>query len=408
MTVYFYQATDKSGKLIEGDIEASDYRMAVQRVRGLNYFPIKVSEEKPKKSLALVFKLPGTGLHKRISPKELMTFTQQLSTLVDAGLTLDRSLTILAQLTEKQSTRDILADIQKKVHSGSSFADALADYSQVFSKLYINMIRAGETGGTLGTILDRLGVFMEKTEDLKANIRSAMIYPSILTLVGGSAVVLLITVVIPKFSKLFDEMGQALPLPTKIMLTISSIITNHWLAILLAFSGGVAGFILYLNSERGRLKWDRLVLKLPIFGSLVRKIEISRFSRTMSTLLKSGVPILQSLTIVRSILTNRAISAAMDPLHKGLKEGEGLSKPLQQANVFPPMAVHMITLGEESGSLDDMLAKVSDTYDKEVERSIKQLLSLIEPVMILLMAIVIGFIVISMLMAIFSVNEMAF
>lgn len=408
MTVYFYQATDQSGRLIQGDVEASDYHTAVQRVRNLNYFPIKISEEKPRRKLSLDLNISGPSRQKRISPKEMMTFTMQLATLIDSGLTLDRSLTILTQLAEKPGVRSILTDIQKKVHSGSSFADALADYSPTFSKLYINMIRAGEAGGTLGVILTRLADFMEKTEDLKANIRAAMVYPCILTLVGGSAVILLITVVIPKFSTLFNEMGQALPLPTKIMLSISSAFTDHGLILLTALASVIAGFVFYLKNEKGRLHWDGLVLKLPIFGSLVSKIEISRFSRTMSTLLKSGVPILQTLIIVRSILTNQAISKAMDPLQKGLREGEGLSRPLQQIDVFPPMAVHMITLGEESGSLDDMLAKVADTYDKEVERSIKQLISLIEPMMILLMAMVIGFIVISMLMAIFSINEVAF
>ena len=408
MTTYFYQATNQRGKLIEGDVEAEDYPTAIRRVRSFNYLPIKVTEGKPHRSLSFDLKLPGAGFKKKISQKELMTCTQQLSTLIDSGFTLDKGLTVLVQVTEKPFTREILSEVQKRVHEGSSFGDALAEHPNIFSKLYINMIRAGEAGGRLPSVLNRLAEFMENSEEMKANIRSAMIYPAILTLVGGSAVALLITVVIPKFSTLFDDMGQALPLPTKIMLGISSALTNYWWAILIALTAFVIGFSLYLKNEHGRLRWDSLVLKLPLFGALTTKIEVSRFSRTMSTLLGSGIPILQALMIVQAILTNRAIAAAMDPLHRGLKEGEGLSKPVQQTGIFPPMAMHMITVGEESGNLEEMLLKVANTYDKEVERSIKQLVSLIEPVMILLMALIIGFIVISMLLAIFSINEIAF
>ena len=270
------------------------------------------------------------------------------------------------------------------------------------------MIRAGEAAGTLASSLNRVADFLEKSEELKANIRSAMVYPAILTSVGGFAVLVLFTVVIPRFSKLFDELGAALPLPTKIMLFLSSSITNHWLAVLITLVLAVVCFIFYRNHEKGRMHWDGIVLKLPMFGSLEKKIEVSRFSRTMASLLSSGVAILQALTITKTILNNRVIAATMDPLHQGLKEGNGLSEPLQQTGIFPPIAVHMITVGEETGSLDVMLTKVANTYDREVERSIKQLISLIEPFMILSMALIIGFIVISMLLAIFSINDISF
>ena len=408
MTVYTYKATDKNGKYVEGDISASDYKAAIQQIRKLNYFPVKVSEGKgtSKFSFGMTLSRPSWG--SPIPLKDLMTLTQQLATLVDSGLTLDDGLSTLVKLSETEKTRSVLADIRKQVHAGSSFADALAEHPKVFSKLYVNMIRAGEAGGILGEALSRLALFMEKSVELKNSIRSAMVYPAILTLVGGTAVIVLITFVIPQFSKLFEEMGAALPIPTQIMLGLSSLIIDYWPALILSFTGCIAAFNLYLRTNSGRLKWDGMLLKLPLFGPLIQKIEVSRFSLTLATLLKSGVPILQAMEIVRSIIINRVISDSIIVIQQALKKGQGLSGPLQKAGVFPPMAVHMITVGETSGALDKMLTKVSNTYDKEVEQSIKQVISLIEPMMILFMAVVIGFIVVSMLLAIFSANDIAF
>ena len=408
MTVYTYKATDKNGKYVEGDISASDYKAAIQQIRKLNYFPVKVSEGKGSSKFSFGMTLSRPSWGSPIPLKDLMTLTQQLATLVDSGLTLDDGLSTLVKLSETEKTRSVLADIRKQVHAGSSFADALAEHPKIFSKLYVNMIRAGEAGGILGEALSRLALFMEKSVELKNSIRSAMVYPAILTLVGGTAVIVLITFVIPQFSKLFEEMGAALPIPTQIMLGLSSLIIDYWPALILGFIGLAAAFNLYLRTNNGRLKWDGMLLKLPLFGPLIQKIEVSRFSLTLATLLKSGVPILQAMGIVRSILINRVISDSIIVIQQALKKGQGLSGPLQKAGVFPPMAVHMITVGETSGALDKMLTKVSNTYDKEVEQSIKQVISLIEPMMILFMAVVIGFIVVSMLLAIFSANDIAF
>ena len=407
MNTFYYKATDRLGKPIEGNLEAQNYQNAVTQLRGLNYFPIQITNQS-NKNLSIKSPLLISGLRNKISQKDLVSITQQLATLVDSRITLDKSLSILVDLAEKPQAKEVLIEIHKKVHAGSSFADALADFPKVFSKLYINMIRAGETGGTLASSLNSVASFLEKSEELKANIKSAMIYPAILSSVGGFAILILFTVVIPRFSKLFDELGSALPLPTKIMLFLSSSIINHWLAIIIVFTLFVAGFIFYLREEKGKMHWDGIVLRLPLFGSLAQKIEISRFSRTMATLLTSGVAILGALNITQAILSNRVIAATMSKLHQGLKEGNGLSQPLQQAGIFPPLAIHMIKIGEETGTLNEMLTKVADTYDREVERSIKQLISLIEPFMILSMALVIGFIVISMLLAIFSINEINF
>ena len=408
MATYYYKATDQKGKFIEGNIDAPDYHVAVKQIQKLNYFPIQVSEGKAKTNGTRKINLPGAVFFKKIPQKEILALTQQLCTLVGAGITLDSSLSSMAKLTENPKIREILSGVQKRVHAGSSFAEALSEHPHAFSKLYVNMVRAGEEGGVLTSCLDRLAQYMEKSENLKNNIRSAMVYPAVLTLVGGSAVIILITVVIPRFSKLFEDMGKTLPLPTKIMLALSSAVSNYWWLMLILTIMATAGIFYYLKTETGKGQWDSLVLKLPLFGGLVRKIEVSRFSLTLSTLLKSGVPVLHALGIVKSILSNSVIVAAMNPLLTSLKNGKGLSGSLEQSGVFPAMAVHMITVGETSGTLDEMLARVSETYDKEVELALKQIISLIEPLLILLMALVIGFIVISMLLAIVSVNEISF
>ena len=408
MTVYTYKATDKSGKFIEGDVDAPDYQAAVEQIRQLNYFPVKVAEGKKALNFSAGLKLSLPSMGSAISTKDLMTITQQLSTLVDSGLTLDDGLSTLVKLAENEKIRSILSDIRKQVHAGSSFADALAEHPDVFSKLYVNMVRAGEAGGLVGEALDRLATFLEKSVELRSSIRTAMAYPSMLFVLGGSAVIVLIKYVVPQFSKLFEDMGAALPLPTQILLGISTLVNDYWLALLLGTVAGVVAFRLYIKSDKGRLWWDGFLLKLPLFGPLIRKIEVSRFSLTMATLLKSGVPVLQAMEIVQSILINRVISDAVGNIRQALKRGKGLSGPLQEAGVFPPMAVQMITVGETSGTLDNMLNKVSHTYDKEVAQAIKQLISLIEPFMILLMAVIIGFIVISMLLAILGASDIAF
>lgn len=408
MSVYFYQATDRSGKLIEGDLEAPDYRKAVLKLRTLNYLPIKVSLEKPKKSVSIDLNFSGFAFLPPVSQKELLNFTQQLATLVSAGLTLDKSLSILVNLTQKPKAKEVLSGIQKRVHSGSTFADALAEHPKIFSNLYVNMVRAGEAGGVLGAVLNRLLEFMEKTDEMKKSVQSALVYPVLLTLVGGAAVAVLMTVVIPKFADIFGDMGQSLPMSTAFLLALSSFLASYWWAILLVLIGVGVTFKINLKNEKFKFQWDTLVLRLPLFGSLMRKIEISRFSRTLGTLIKSGVPILQALYIIQSILNNSVIAKAVEKLHKGLKGGKGISGPLAKTSVFPPLAIHMITVGEETGTLEEMLTKVSDNYDKEIEQSIKQIIALIEPFLILLMGLVVGFIVISMLLAIFSINDVPF
>jgi len=407
MATYFYQATDTAGEIIEGDIEAPDYAVAVQKVRSLNYFPIKVSPEKPGTSFLKKWKVPTSKAlsFSKVSSYELMNFTQQLATLISSKLTLDKSLTITTRLTEKEKTREIFQDIQKRVHAGSSFADALAAYPDVFSKMYVNIVRAGELGGALDIVLERLAAFLESAEDTKSKILSALIYPTILIFAGVGAVVFLLTFVVPKLSGVFEGSGDAIPFITRVLLNTSHAMNQYWWSFGIGLILAALLFWLFLKSDFGKTLWDRLILKLPIFGDLVRKIEMSRFSRTTATLLNSGVPILQALSYVHSVINNRVIASAMAPLQEGLKSGQGISRPLQKANVFPPLAVHMIVVGEETGELESMLVKVADTYDKEVNNAIQRTLKIFEPALVLSIGGSIIFIVASILLGMMEVTN---
>jgi len=281
-------------------------------------------------------------------------------------------------------------------------------HPEAFSKFYVNMVRAGEAGGVLGTVLERLGEFLETSQELKDYIRSAMVYPLFLLFVGGISVIILLVFVIPKFSVIFADMRQAIPLSTRILLGMSSFLKSFWWLILPAAGGALFAFKRYADTPAGKQRLDRFSLRAPLTGDLIRKIEVARFSRTLGTLMGSGVPILRALELVRDIISNTVIAGALETVRERVKEGERLSKPLEDTQVFPSLAVQMITVGEESGKLDEMLVRVAQNYEKTVRNTVKRLISLLEPAMILVMGIVVGFIVISMLMAIFSMNEMPF
>ena len=408
MTTYFYQATDPEGEIIEGDIEASDYRIALQKVRNLNYFPIRVTEEKPEKSFFKDWSAPASRAFSfsTISSRELLGFTQQLATLISSKLTLDKSLTITTRLTEKEKTREMLQDIQKRVHGGSSFADALAVYPKVFSKMYINLVRAGELGGVLAVVLKRLADFLENLQDTKSKIINAMIYPAILITFGGLAIIFLMSFVVPKFAGIFEDKGEAIPFLTKVLLDVSGFMIQNWWAIGATSVFALIAFWVYVKSDAGKLHWDQLILKLPLFGDLVKKVEVSRFSRTMATLLDSGVPVLQALNVVQSVINNRVVAAAMKPLQEGLKSGQGLSRSLQKTDTFPPLAVHMIVVGEETGELESMMVNVADAFDKEVDNSIRRILAVLGPLLLLTIGGTLIFIVVAIFLGMFSVTNL--
>jgi general secretion pathway protein F len=403
---FAYKATDSMGKIVEGVMEAPEEREVISKLQSLGYIPMKIGHPSKARSFSLDIDL--MAFFKRVSSKDVMNFTQQLSTLISAGLPLDRSLFIVAELTEKKELEKVINDILNGIREGISLADALAKHPRVFSKLYVNMVRAGEAGGVLEMVLERLVDFLESSQELKDYITSAMIYPMLLTGVCGLTIIILLTFVIPKFSTMFDDASGGIPASAQFLLGMSEVVKGYWWAMAGVIGGIYFGIKKYLATEKGSFKWDELKLKLFMVKTLVQKIEVARFSRTLGTLIKSGVPILQSLNIVKETIGNLVIASSLTGIHEGIKEGEGISKPLKNAKTFPSLAIHMITVGEETGRLDEMLLKVADTYDQDVRNAIKRLISLLEPCLILFMAFIVGSIVITMLLAIISVNDMSF
>lgn len=407
MPVYSYKATDTFGKIVNGSLEASDEKSVAARLQDMGYIPIRISES-GKKSGNLGLNVNILSVFRRISAKDVMRFTQDLSALLKAGLPVDKALSMLISVSENTKFQDVIREILKSVESGTYLSDAMAKYPNLFSDFYVNMIRAGEAGGVLEPVLERLGIFLENSQDLKDYIKSALIYPVFLVFVGGISIIILMTFVIPKFSVIFADMGQAIPASTRFLLELSEVLRLYWWIMLAG--AGLAVFLIrqYAGTRAGRLMMDTYKMKMPVMGGLVKKIEVARFARTLGTLIKSGVPILQALDLVRNIITNKVIAGTMHSIHERVKEGERLSRPLADAGIFPSLAVQMITVGEETGRLDEMLLRVAENYEKVVRDIVKRLISLLEPVMILVMGIVVGFIVISMLMAIFSMNDMPF
>ncbi len=397
MPTFSYKATTREGAITEGIIEAIDEHAAVERLRNTGVIPLTVAA--PRESLAKRFTL-------RSSKGDLLVFTTELSALLAAGLPLDRSLNILSEISESKEMKSIILSILKSIREGSSFSDALLKHPRVFPKIYVNMVRAGEAGGVLDVVLEKLNEFLESSKELKDHIISAMIYPTILILAGGASIIFLLTFVLPKFSAIFSEMGGSLPLPTKIVLTFSGFLRSFWWVLL---GAAAAGWVLFKNSVRtpaGRYKWDSFKLKL--LRDVITKVETARFTRTLGTLLKSGVPLLQALNNSKDVISNSVISSAIDKVSRGAKEGKGIAHPLTEAKVFPALALSMIKVGEETGQLDAMLIKVATTYERSLRVAIRRFVSILEPAMILTMGLVIGFIVVSMLMAIFSITQLPF
>ncbi|NLT23252.1 MAG: type II secretion system F family protein [Syntrophorhabdus sp.] len=397
MAMYSYTATTLEGAIVEGVVEASDERTAVEKIRNTGVIPLKVS-------------LPREGLRKtfaiRSSKGDLLTFTTELSALLSAGLPIDRSLNILSEISEGKQMKEVINSVLKGIREGSSFSEALKKHPEVFSKLYVSMIRAGETGGVLDIVLDKLNEFLESAKELKDSIVSAMVYPLILTVTGGISIIILLTFVIPRFSAIFKEIGGSLPLSTQIILTMSQALRSWWWVLFPVAVLVLAALKLYAGTEQGALRWDEL--KLRVLGDVVRKLETARFCRTLGTLLKSGVPFLQALGNAKDVIGNRIIAGSVESIARNVREGRGIAGPLMEAGVFPQLALSMIKVGEETGQLDAMLLKVAAAYEKALRDAVKRFMSLLEPAIILGMGIIIAFIVVSMLMAVFSILELPF
>lgn len=426
MPKFSYVAMDQKGKETKGTLEVASQNEAINRVKEMGLFPTKIVEvdkvkAKPSKSggkaaprsarkkgkggMNLNIKIPGLG--GGVKAKVLTTFTRQLATLVDAGLPLLRGLRVLEKQERSPTLKSIIGDLALGIEGGSTFSEALAQHPKVFNRLFVNMVKAGELGGVLEVVLQRLSEFMEKAQKIKGKVVAAMFYPVAVLVVAVGILILLMVKVVPQFRTVFEGMGIKLPAFTVLVLGISEFIKSNILGTFGILVGIWFVFFLLIKTKFGRHAWDKLKLRMPIIGPVVSKVSISRFTRTLGTLISSGVPILQALTIVKETAGNVIISNAVSSVHESVKEGETITAPLEASGVFPPMVISMVDVGEQTGALPEMLLKIADNYDDEVDNAVAAMTSLLEPVMIIFLAVIVGSIVIAMFLPLIEMmNQM--
>jgi type IV pilus assembly protein PilC len=435
MPVFTYEAMDAKGKPTKGTLEVANQNEALTRLKEMGFFPTKVVEsdkgkdkDKDKKdakdgkgapaagkagakgkgkggALQINIKIPGLG--GKVGTKTLCTFTRQLATLVDAGLPLLRGLLVLQKQEKDPTLKEILGKLAQSIEGGSTFSEGLAQHPKVFNKLFVNMVKAGELGGVLEVTLTRLAEFAEKAEKIKGKVKAALFYPVAVLTVAVGIVALLMIVVVPKFEEIFKDMlgDQGLPEFTLLVLNISRFIQHNFLATMGIVAGVVIAFKLFVKTKFGNRLKDRVLLIMPVFGPVISKVAISRFTRTLGTLVSSGVPILQSLNIVRETSSNVIVAEAVQMIHDSVKEGETIVGPLEASKVFPPMVVSMVDVGEQTGALPEMLMKVADNYEEEVDNAVSAMTSLLEPIMIVFLAVVVGSIVIAMFLPLIKLMD---
>ncbi|HBI15205.1 MAG TPA: type II secretion system protein GspF [Desulfobulbaceae bacterium] len=406
MPVYEYTALDSSGKKQKGIIDADSLAAARQKIRLAGNYPVDIRESTPVSRGKSEQKMAGFSLIQRVSQQEIHIATRQLATLLGAGIPLVPGLNGLIEQTTNPALKKIIAQLKDSVNEGNSFTVALAEHPRLFSKIYINMVKAGEASGSLDVVLDQLAEFGESQQATKARISAALIYPLVLSLVGIAILFLLMTLIVPKITKVFADSQQALPLPTIVLMKLSGFLGNYWWLVLLLLAGVLLALRYAISTARGRKIWDRLKLTAPLLGDLNTKLAAARFGRTLGSLLQSGVTLVNALKIVRNMFNNVMLADTIDNATEELEKGGSLSKVLQGSKWFLPMVVQMIAVGEQSGTLEKMLVKVADSYEKEVETRIKALTSLIEPFMILFMGVIMLFIVLSILLPIFEMNQL--
>jgi len=403
MPVYEYRALNGTGRPVKGIVDADSSKAARLKLRRSGIYPIELREEAGARGDRRDIEL--LRAFRRIKLTETAIMVRQLSTLLSAGLPLVESLSAIIEQVSNQSLKRIITQVRERVNEGSSLADAFAQHPRVFSPLFVNMTRAGERSGALEIVLERLADFTEKQVAFRQKIWAAMVYPILMTLIGVGVLGFLMGYVIPTVTQIFADLKQTLPLPTLILISVSDSLRRFWWAGLVAVTLIGVGLNRYSRTEAGRVLLDRLKLKVPIFGPLGLKVAIARFSRTLAILLKSGVPVLTSLDIVKAVVNNRVLQQAIEEARHNIREGQDIAPPLRRSRLFPPLATHMIAIGEKSGKLEDMLLRVSETFETEVEATLQGLTSLIEPLMILLMGAVVGFIALSILLPIFQINQ---
>ncbi len=417
MAQFGYKATDRGGKEIKGMIEAATEDIVIERLRGMGYYPTEVKRQKASTAAqADLFELPGLkqvvkAINRgKVGTKYMMAFTRQLATLIGAGLPLLRSLRILEEQTGNKNLKEAITAVADDVEAGATFSEGLSKWPKIFNKLYVNMVKAGEIGGALETVLDRLAIFAEKAAAVKSKVRGAIMYPIIVVIITSIVLTVIMVFVVPKFVDIFKELGgpdQPLPGPTEFLRMVSYFIVHQWYFGLAAIITILIAWKLVNRTDKGKYATDMMLLKLPVFGTLIQKSAIARFSRTFGTLLNTGVPILQALVIVKDTSGNEVVAKAVVEVHKSIRDGETISEPLKQfPNVFPPLVVHMIAVGEETGAIDQMLFKVAEAYEREVDDMVDGLAKLIEPLLIVFLGVVIGFIVIALYLPIFKIYDL--
>ncbi len=402
MAVYHYKGVSSSGKAVSGIRNADGIRTLQSLLRKDGVFPTEIQQQQERTKRG---EIDLKKLTARVSTRELSVITRQLATLLKAGVTLVESLSAVIDQAENQTLKMVTAQVKQRVNEGSSLADAMGHHPKVFPELYCNMIRAGESSGALDVVLNRLADFTEGQAKLRSKVIGTMTYPAIMVMIGMGILTILMVVVIPKITKIFADRKAALPLPTKVLLTMANFVRDYWWLILVLLVLGIIGLIQYIKTERGRLRWDRFMLDMPIAGKIIRMLAISRFAKTLSTLLVSGVPLLTALSIVRSIVNNKILARAIDDARDSIKEGESIAAPLRRSGEFPPLVIHMIAVGERSGQLEEMLNNVAESYQDQAENRINALTTLLEPLMIVFMGGAVAFMVLSILLPIMQLNE---
>jgi len=397
MAQFTYKAKDSAGKATEGVVDAADEKAAMAKLRGQKLSVTEIKAGKGKKAGKKGGSIPN---------KDIVIFSRQLSTLVSSGVPIVQGLTILSEQAENPNFQLVLTTLRTDIESGLSIADGMKKHPNAFTELYVAMIRAGEVGGILDTILERLSAYLEANEALKGKVKSAMMYPTVVLSAAGLITIFLMVFVIPIFKDIFGSFGAKLPFITQTLINISDFCKGSILYVIPPLGVGVWLFKKWMKTEKGQWKIDEISLKLPVVGILLKKVAVAKFSRTLGTLIKSGVPILQGLETVAKTAGNKVIEKAIDSSRDSIKEGGRISDPLKKSNIFPPMVIQMISVGEETGSLDNMLTKIADFYDTEVDTAVKGLTSMIEPLIMIVLGVVIGTIVVAMMMPMFSLGEM--
>jgi general secretion pathway protein F len=398
---FYFRAVASNGQLRTGTIHAETERWVAQELRRQGLTPVYVSTQ-PKKSFEL--KLPSFTGAKR---GDVLFFTQELSTLLNAGVPLDRALSITCELTERAAFRMLVQDVLRVLKGGRSLADSLSTHPEYFSDLYVNMVRAGEASGSLAAVFERLAEFERTRDDLRSYILSSMAYPCLLLAVGIGSILVLMNFVVPRFASVFEQSRIEMPLPTKILLEGSKFMQSYGWMMLAVVVIAAAALYSYVRTPAGRLWWDTLRLRIPVLGDAFRKAETARFARAMGTLVSNSVPLVQSIGIAGAILNNRRISGSLEAVSLGVKRGEGIATPLRRAGQFPPLASHLLSVGEETGRLDQMFVRMADIYDADTRAAIRRFTSLFEPLVILTMGVIVGVLILSMLLAIVSMNDVA-